>query len=52
MAICQNCGAQVPDGVPFCATCGAPIAAPVPPPAAVGPYGLQAPNPYGQAPNP
>ena len=24
MLICRNCGAQVPDGVPFCTNCGAP----------------------------
>ena len=27
MAICSNCGAQVPDGAPFCGNCGAPQAA-------------------------
>ena len=27
MAICPNCGAQVPDGVQFCGECGAPLAA-------------------------
>ena len=24
MLICRNCGAQLPDGVPFCTACGAP----------------------------
>lgn len=24
MLICRNCGAQLPDGVPFCTSCGAP----------------------------
>ena len=30
MAICPNCGAQVPDGAQFCGECGAPLAASIP----------------------
>lgn len=28
MAFCQKCGNQVPDGAPFCGTCGTPVAQP------------------------
>ena len=40
MLICRNCGAQLPDGVPFCSTCGAPQSALAP---------QYAPTPQGQS---
>ena len=38
MAVCNRCGAQVPDGRQFCSACGAPLTAPVSPPPAAPVY--------------